>query len=186
MTLPLLFLPFAAQAQEAAPDLDAQYAVDLLQSGTHAPDFTLNDLAGNSVSLSDFRGKTVVLVFWASWCPDCRAEVPQLKAMHAAADPAKVVFVSVSFDRDFETLRQFAAENGLPGVQLFEPAGKKESAIGAAFGVKWIPSLFLINPEGKVVLSTVIADKVSAALTGKAGHDALLPRNLCTDESCAL
>ena len=167
-------------------ELDAKYAVTLLKPGTDAPDFTLNDLSGKPVQLSDFRGKTVVLVFWASWCPDCRAEIPQLKSMWASSDPAKVKFVSVSFDREYDTFRQFVSEQELPGVQLFDPAGKKDSSIGAAYGVQWIPSLYVINPEGKVALSTVIADKVASALAGKTVSGSFLPQNLCTDESCAL
>ena len=167
-------------------ELDAKYAVTLLKPGTDAPDFTLNDLSGKTVQLSDFRGKTVVLVFWASWCPDCRAEIPQLKSMWASSDPAKVKFVSVSFDREYDTFRQFVSEQELPGVQLFDPAGKKDSSIGAAYGVQWIPSLYVINPEGKVALSTVIADKVASALAGKTVSGSFLPQNLCTDESCAL
>ena len=167
-------------------ELDAKYAASLLKAGTDAPDFTLNDLSGKPVRLSDFRGKTVVLVFWASWCPDCRAEIPQLKAMWAASDPAKVKFVSVSFDREFDTFKNFVSGQELPGVQLFDPAGKKDSSIGAAYGVQWIPSLYVINPEGKVALSTVIAGKVASALAGKTVPGAALPQNLCTDESCAL
>ena len=167
-------------------ELDAKYAATLLKPGTDAPDFTLNDLSGKPVQLSDFRGKTVVLVFWASWCPDCRAEIPQLKSMWASSDPAKVKFVSVSFDREYDTFRQFVSEQELPGVQLFDPAGKKDSSIGAAYGVQWIPSLYVINPEGKVALSTVIADKVASALAGKTVSGSFLPQNLCTDESCAL
>ncbi len=62
------------------PDLDLEYGKDLLAPGTPAPDFTLNDVEGNPVSLSDFKGRKVVLQFWASWCPDCRAEVPEIKA----------------------------------------------------------------------------------------------------------
>ena len=148
-------------------DQDQQYAVTLLPSGSDAPEIVLKDIEGNELRLSDFRGKSVVLVFWASWCPDCRAEVPELKAMHAAADPDKVQFVSVSFDREFEALVNFAAENELPGVQLFDPAGKKESKVGADYGVKWIPSLYLIGPDGKVQLGTVMAWKIAAALKGE-------------------
>lgn len=148
-------------------DQDQQYAVTLLSSGSDAPEIVLKDIEGNELRLSDFRGKSVVLVFWASWCPDCRAEVPELKAMHAAADPDKVQFVSVSFDREFEALVNFAAENELPGVQLFDPAGKKESKVGADYGVKWIPSLYLIGPDGKVQLGSVMAWKIAAALKGE-------------------
>ncbi|MBQ7771811.1 MAG: redoxin domain-containing protein [Bacteroidales bacterium] len=56
-------------------DLDLKYAADMLKSGTAAPDFMLNDVNGKTVSLSDFKGKKVVLEFWASWCPDYRAEL---------------------------------------------------------------------------------------------------------------
>ena len=170
-------------------DQDQQYAVNLLPAGSEAPEIVLRDLEGNEVRLSDFRGKRVVLVFWASWCPDCRAEVPELKAMHASADPAEAQFVSVSFDREFEALVKYATENELPGVQLFDPAGKKESKVGADYGVKWIPSLYLIGPDGKVQFGTVMAWKIAAALNGEA-----IPvprkskgRQLCDDpDQCAL
>lgn len=166
-------------------DLDLQYAVDLLKTGTQAPDFSLQDINGKSFNLSGFQGRKVVLVFWASWCPDCRAEVPQLKAMHAQADPSKVAFVSVSFDRTLEALQTFVNENYLPGVQLFDPAGKKDSKVAEEYGVKWIPSLYLLDEQGRVVLGTVMIDKIAKALGG--GENASLKKHeLCSDESCAL
>ena len=155
----LMYTGLAAQNTKEE-DLDLQYAVDLLKPGTPAPDFTLNDITGKPVSLSSFRGRKVVLVFWASWCPDCRAEVPQLKALYAAANPKKVAFVSVSFDRTLEALQKYVAENELPGVQLYESAGKKESKVSADYGVKWIPALYLIDEKGKVEVSTVMIDKI--------------------------
>ena len=186
----------ASQAQQAVQtqqpqqeeDLDAKYGAELLKPGTVAPDFTLKDLDGFPIRLSSLRGKRVVLVFWASWCPDCRAEVPELKAMYQAADPAKVTFVSVSYDRDFATLTKFAADNELPGIQLFDPAGKKESKIGADYHVKWIPTLYLIDAKGKVELGTVVASKVAAALRGTSATSfkAIPGKELCTDESCEL
>ena len=101
-----LLVGVAAFAQETQ-DPDVVYGKDLLAAGTVAPSFTLKDINGKSVSLSDFRGKQVVLHFWASWCPDCREETPQLKAAQAAADPSKVVFVSVSFDRKVEAFEAY-------------------------------------------------------------------------------
>ena len=145
-------------------DVDLQYAADLLKPGTQAPDFALQDIGGKTFKLSDFQGRKVVLVFWASWCPDCRAEVPELKAMQASANPEKVAFVSVSFDRTLEALQTYAAENHLPGVQLFDPSGKKESQVAADYGVKWIPSLYLIDENGKVELGTVLIGKLAKAL----------------------
>ena len=169
-------------------DLDAKYGAELLKPGTMAPDFTLKELDGLPVKLSELRGKRVVLVFWASWCPDCRAEVPELKAMYEAADPDKVTFVSVSYDRDFDTLKNFAAENALPGIQLFDPTGTKESKVGADYHVKWIPSLYLIDGNGRIELGTVVAAKVAAALQGANSADikAIPGKELCTDENCVL
>lgn len=174
MAMMLAGVTVSAQATQAAQpqqeqqpqeeDLDAKYATELLKAGTVAPGFTLKDLDGNTVRLSEFKGKRVVLVFWASWCPDCRAEVPELKEMYAAADHAKVAFVSVSYDRDFDMLKKFASENDLPGIQLFDPAGKKESKVGEAYHVKWIPSLYLIDAKGRIELGTVVASKVADAL----------------------
>lgn len=177
----LLAMPVMAQQQE---DLDAQYATDLLKPGTTVPDFTLNDLRGKPRKLSEFRGKQVVLVFWASWCPDCRAEVPELRAMMAEADPAKVAFVSVSFDRDFDTLCKFVEDNNIGGVQLFDPSGKKESKVGADFHIKWIPSLYLIDESGKVLVSTVVAGKIAAALKSSAAVPAIGKKGVCTEEGC--
>ena len=150
--------------KEVEMDLDVQYGASLLSPGTPAPDFELCDFSGNPVRLSDFLGKTVLLQFWASWCPDCRAEIPQIKEMFDAADPQKVAFVAVSFDKTLDDLARFASENELPGVQLYDPAGKKDSAVADSYGVKWIPTLYVIGPDGKIVLGTVLADRAAAAL----------------------
>ena len=158
-----LLVGVAAFAQETQ-DPDVVYGKDLLSVGTVAPSFTLKDIDGKSVSLSDFRGKQVVLHFWASWCPDCREETPQLKAAQAAADPSKVVFVSVSFDRKVEAFEAYVRENALGGVQLFDASGKKESVVGTSYHVKWIPATYLIGPDGRIQLATVVFSKVAARL----------------------
>ena len=153
-----LFLAISLFAQEE--DLDAKYAADLLKPGTPAPEFVLSDINGNAVKMSQFRGKTVVLIFWASWCPDCRAEVPALKELQAKTDPSKVVFVSISSDRTVEAWKKYVAENEMGGVQLY----KDKSKVSEDYHVKWIPSQYVIGPDGKVVLGTVMLDKVAKAL----------------------
>ena len=180
----LLMVSAGAFAQSPEEDPDLQYATELLAPGTAVPEFTLGDIEGKPVSISAFRGRKLVLVFWASWCPDCRAEVPQLKAMQAKADPSKVAFVSISFDRSFEAFKTYVNENYLGGVQLFDPAGKKESAVGAAYHIKWIPSLYLIDEEGKVILGTVVAEKVAKAIEADSVPSAR--KGLCSGDECAL
>ena len=145
-------------------DLDAKYAADMLKPGTQAPDFTLNDISGKPVKLSDFKGRKVVLQFWASWCPDCRAEMPLIKQMHAAADPSETVFAAVSFDRSEEAFTNYVTKNELPGVQLYDPAGMRDSAIAKAYRITWIPSLYLIDENGKVLLATVLAGRLAETL----------------------
>lgn len=157
------FVGLSAQTHDET-DLDLKYAVDMLKPGTPAPDFTLNDIDGRQVKLSDFKGKTVVLQFWASWCPDCRKEIPVIKKMQAAADPDEIVFVAVSFDRSEEAFKSYVTKNEMGGVQLFDPAGMRESAIAAAYHVSWIPSLYLIDESGKVALATVMIDKLERAV----------------------
>ena len=103
----------------------------------------------------------------------------------SAANPEKVAFVSVSFDRTLEALQNFVNENYLPGVQLFDPAGKKDSKVAADYGVKWIPSLYLIDETGKVQLGTVMINKIADAL-GTTKKLSLKKNELCSDESCAL
>ena len=153
-----LLLAISLFAQQE--DLDAKYAADLLKPGTPAPEFVLNDINGNSVKMSQFRGKTVVLIFWASWCPDCRAEVPALKELQAKTDPDKVLFVSISSDRTVEAWKKYVTENEMGGVQLY----KDKSKVSEDYHVKWIPSQYVIGPDGKVVLGTVMLDKVAKAL----------------------
>ena len=97
---------------------------------------------------------------------DARYAQDLLKALHGAVTPGEVAFVSVSFDRTFEALEKYATENELPGVQLFDPSGKKDSKVADEYGVKWIPSLYLIDKKGKVELGTVVLDKIAGALTG--------------------
>lgn len=165
LLLSFLTLPLMSFAQTPDEDPDVQYASCIIAPGTPAPDFALPAINGDTVKLSDFKGKYVLLVFWASWCPDCRAEVPELKEM--AAKYPDVAMVSVSFDRSEEKWHLYVAQESLPGVQLFDPAGKKDSAVAAAYGVQWIPSLVVVSPEGVVALRTVVASRADAFLATK-------------------
>lgn len=145
-------------------DLDLKYAADMLKPGTSVPDFMLNDVNGKTVSLSDFKGKKVVLQFWASWCPDCRVEMPLIKSLQAQSDPSEIVFVAVSLDRSEEAFASYVSKNELKGVQLYDPAGMRDSAVAKSYKITWIPSLYLIDEKGKVMLATVVADKLAEAV----------------------
>ena len=145
-------------------DADSEYAKDLIKPGEAIPEFSIPSAADSTlVSNADVSGQYLVLDFWATWCPDCRADVPAVKDLYAKYGD-KVRFVGISFDTDKEALDKYLAENEIAWLQLSDFAGKKESSIGENFHVKWIPSMYLIDPEGKVVLGTVMVDKLAAAL----------------------
>ena len=147
-------------------DADAKYAAELVKAGSTAPDFTLASPDGKKVKLSKLaKGRWTLIDFWASWCPDCRKDIPSVKRMYDDFAPKGVQFVGVSFDNDASAWKDAIAKYGLAWTQVSELKKMRESAVAQAYGVKWIPSMVLVNPEGKVVLSTVLADKMEKTLT---------------------
>lgn len=154
--------------EQAAEDLDAQYAKDLLAKGTPAPGFTLRTPDDKEVSLSDFLGKYIVLDFWASWCPDCREDAPEVKALWEKYGD-KVAFVGVSFDTDKDKWMDYVKENGLGWTHVSPLAKWKETQVSQDYKVNWIPSMYLIDPDGKVVFGTVMINKLAKELASVAG-----------------
>lgn len=145
-------------------DLDAKYATELIKAGETAPDFELATADGKKLRLSDFKGKYVVIDFWASWCPDCRRDLPNMARMQKTYGERGVQFIGVSFDDKKENLEKAIAQYQLTYPQVSEWKKWKETAISAAYNIKWIPSVYLIDPQGKVVLSTVMSEKIEAEL----------------------
>jgi len=160
----LLCAAFAALVSCKGPkDADSEYAVDMFKKGDALPAFSLKDRSGVLHSGEEFAGKYLVLDFWATWCPDCRADVPAMKELYAKYGD-KVTFVGISFDTEPEKLDAYVAENGIGWLQLSDFVIKKESTVAADFRVKWIPAIYLVGPDGKVLLGTVMVDKLAAAL----------------------
>ena len=156
----------AVHAQFQQTDADAKYATELLKSGTAIPDFKLPDLKGKKQTLSKLvKGKYAVIDFWASWCPDCRKDIPNVKRMYQKFAPLGVQFIGVSFDDDANKWREAVAQNELNYIQVSELKRMRDSDVAKAFGVKWIPSMMLVDKEGKVLLSTVLSDKMERTLT---------------------
>ena len=147
-----------------AEDLDSLYAQSLLKVGIQAPNFELPTPEGKKVQLSDFKGKYVLIDFWASWCPDCRRISPNVEAIAKEYQGKDLTVLAVSFDIDKEAWVKYINRNGAPinEVHVSELKKMKESAVAKAFGVQWIPSLYLLDKDGKVLLATVEVSKVEA------------------------
>ena len=157
-----------------APDLDATYASELLKPGTPAPDFTLQTPDGKTIQFSDFaKGKYVVIDFWASWCPDCRKDLPEVIRMYNKWHAMGVEFLGVSFDTDKQKWTDYLAKAGVPYPQVSELKRMNQSEVAKAYGVRWIPSLYLIGPDGKVLVSTVLSYKIECELATSFNNDKL-------------
>ena len=166
----LLFLCCMAMplvhAQGTANDADAKYATELLKPGTPAPDFKMKTLEGKTFKFAKAtKGKYTVIDFWASWCPDCRKDVPNVQRMYEKFAPQGVEFIGVSMDTEHDKWAAAVEKYGIRYTQVSELVKFHDTQIAALYGVKWIPSMYLIDPDGKVVLGTVLSDKMERTLT---------------------
>jgi peroxiredoxin len=132
----------------------------LLAAGKAAPDFSLQTPTGSRVRLSDYKGRTVLLEFFATWCPHCQAEAAHLVTLAASLEKDKVAFLSVNADgEDAASIYAFERWFKIPWPSLVDPgspAGSFRASGGAgavtrAFGVALYPTFFVIDPQGRIV-----------------------------------
>ena len=140
----VLALAVAASVSSAAP-------APHLAKGEPAPDFKVERLVGGELTLSSLRGRVVIIDFWATWCPPCRAELPWLLKLAHRYEPRGAVFVAMNQDdgpqRALAT--QFASE--LPGIDRFITLGGA-SFVGP-YRVDGLPTMYVIDAQGRVFAS---------------------------------
>ena len=113
--------------------------------GTAAPDFTVQD-SDHKVTLSEFRGKVVVLNFWATWCPPCVEETPALLQMSQKLRDKGVVVLAVSVDADGDAYHKFIKDRGIDFLTVRDPDEKASNLYGS---FKW-PETYIIDRDGVV------------------------------------
>ncbi|MBO8155117.1 MAG: TlpA family protein disulfide reductase [Bacillaceae bacterium] len=117
-----------------------------IKTGDAAPDFTLESLAGEEVSLSDFRGKKVFLNFWASWCPPCRAEMPEMQEFHEKyGDEVVIIAVNATgTERSLDVVKEYVEKNNYTFTILLD----KDLKVNATYQALSLPTTYYINSEG--------------------------------------
>jgi len=123
--------------------------------GDLAPDFNLRDINGKNISLDDYRGKWVILNFWATWCPPCRGELPTLIRFYEQADKDKIVLLGINASntekpansKDVRSyVSTFAEEKGINYPILLDTKGM----VSAIYGAGTLPTTVIVSPEGNI------------------------------------
>jgi cytochrome c biogenesis protein CcmG/thiol:disulfide interchange protein DsbE len=115
--------------------------------GSTAPEFELADLSGKKVHLSDFKGKVVILDFWATWCGPCRMEIPEFVKLQDKYRDKGLEIVGLSLDSDGESaVRPFAAKHGINYTMLLA----NDDTARQYGGIAGIPTTFVLDRQGKV------------------------------------
>ena len=142
-----------------------------------APEFTLTDLQGGKVSLNSYRGKVVLLDFWATWCEPCREEIPRFIALQNEYGAQGLQIIGISMDDDEQPVRDFSAQ-----FKMNYPVAMGNAEIGELYGgILGVPIAFMIGRDGRIYAKHVGAtnfatfeDEVLALLQKPAGDSKLM------------
>ncbi len=139
-----------------------------IAKGQRAPDFTLKDPAGNSHKLSDYRGKVVVLDFWATWCGPCKAAMPGIQKLHADYEARGVKVFGMNVNDDAKKAEKFMADKKYTYTLLLNA-----DSAGNAYRVRGIPAFFVIGPDGTIAFAGSGADEATHKAILKAVEEEL-------------
>ena len=142
----------------ADQDTDKRLAV-----GGQLPDFTANDPDGKKISLSDFKGKYVLVDFWASWCIPCRNEFPFLKKAYSKYKDKNFEIIGYSIDSEASVWVSAIENDDTPWVQVSHLLGYKDP-VAVNYQINGVPANWLIAPDGKVIARNLRGEEVGKVL----------------------
>ena len=136
--------PVVSQADVGAAFRRA--GISVVEPRRDPADFSLTVLSGGSARLSDYKGKVVILNFWATWCPPCVSEMPSMENLYKQYKDKGVEILAVDLRENVNTVRQFINNNGYTFPVLLDRDGR----VGGLYGVEAIPTTYIIDREGKI------------------------------------
>lgn len=116
-----------------------------------ASNFLLNDLDGNQHRLSDYRGRVVVINFWATWCPPCREEMPSMQRASELLKADNIELLAINVGEDEETVFQFTANYPVEFPLLLDI----DSKVIGGWPVRGLPTTFVVDPKGRVAYQAI-------------------------------
>jgi peroxiredoxin len=140
-----------AQVSPEAARLLREARIQVLDQRTVAQDFTLQLLTGENTTLSSYRGKVVLLNFWATWCPPCRMEMPSMETLYQRFKDQGLEILAVDLGEDINTVRQFIQNHRYTFPVLMDT----NSRVGRIYGVEAIPTSFILDREGRIIARIV-------------------------------
>lgn len=141
ITCVLLFAEAVFAAQVLSP----------VEQQVMAPDFELADTEGRMHRLSDYRGKTVIINFWTTWCPPCREEIPSMNRAWNALQQEDVVILAINMGEDEDTIFIFTADYPADFPLLLD----REGEVIARWPVKGLPTTYVVAPDGRIAYRAI-------------------------------
>jgi len=142
---------------------EAEKARSGLVKGAAFPDFSVKDLEGKPLSLADYKGKVVLVDFWATWCGPCVGELPNVLKAYEKHHATGFEIVGISLDKDQSKLEKFIKDKHMPWRQFFDGQGW-QNELAQKYGINSIPATYLLDREGKIIGVGLRGEKLEAAV----------------------
>ncbi|HEY3761333.1 MAG TPA: redoxin family protein [Verrucomicrobiae bacterium] len=149
--------------QQEAKEAAAKKIRDSLVVGTKFPVFSEQDSEGKPLSISDHKGKVLLVDFWATWCGPCRIEMPNVIAAYQKYHGKGFDIIGISLDEDKQALADYTQEEGMSWPQFFD-GQKWDNKLAVKYGVESVPTTYLLDGNGNIIAEDLRGDDLDVAL----------------------